>query len=230
MGAARPRRARRPGYSSRLRHRGRRLRLRGRTTACCTSRSSTGWATGSARRMLAGLAVGAYRHARRAGASLAGDPRRHRRAPWPATTTTSRSPPASSARSTSAPAGSSGPAPGHPPPLLLRGRKVVAELDCARRRSRSGSAPARPAVSTCDLEPGDAVLLYTDGVTDAHPPRGDLFGLDRLADLLEREAAGEQQPEELLRRLVQRAARPPGGRPARRRHAAAAALDRRVSR
>jgi serine phosphatase RsbU (regulator of sigma subunit) len=58
-------------------------------------------------------------------------------------------------------------------------------------------------VSTCDLEPGDDVLLYTDGVTDAHPERGDLFGIGRLADLLERAAASEQQPEELLRRLVQ---------------------------
>jgi serine phosphatase RsbU (regulator of sigma subunit) len=39
-------------------------------------------------------------------------------------------------------------------------------------------------------------------VTDAHPQHGDLFGLRRLADLLERAAASEQQPEELLRRLV----------------------------
>ena len=92
---------------------------------------------------------------------------------------------------------------GHPPPLLLRDRRVIRELECAATLP-FGLGGGTPVVSTCDLEPGDAVLFYTDGVTDAHPPRGDLFGLGRLADLLERAAASEQQPEELLRRrLVQ---------------------------
>jgi serine phosphatase RsbU (regulator of sigma subunit) len=46
------------------------------------------------------------------------------------------------------------------------------------------------------------VLLYTDGVIEARTADGELFGLDRLTDLLEREAASEQPPEEILRRLV----------------------------
>ena len=54
-----------------------------------------------------------------------------------------------------------------------------------------------------DLEPGDAVLLYTDGVIEARTPQGEFFGLERLTDLLEREAASGQPAEELLRRLVQ---------------------------
>ena len=45
-------------------------------------------------------------------------------------------------------------------------------------------------------------LLYTDGVVEARTPDGELFGLDRLADPLEREAAGGQPAEELQRRLV----------------------------
>ena len=53
-----------------------------------------------------------------------------------------------------------------------------------------------------DLEPGDAVLLYTDGVIEARTPAGELFGLERLADLAEREAASGQPAEELVRRLV----------------------------
>jgi len=53
-----------------------------------------------------------------------------------------------------------------------------------------------------ELEPDDAVLLYTDGVIEARTPDGQLFGLDRLADLLEREAASGQPPDEQLRRLV----------------------------
>ena len=90
---------------------------------------------------------------------------------------------------------------GHPPPLLLRDRTVIGELEGAATLP-FGLGGGTPEVSSSDLEPGDAVLLYTDGVTDAHQAHGDLFGLGRLADLLERTAASEQQPEELLRRLV----------------------------
>lgn len=90
---------------------------------------------------------------------------------------------------------------GHPRPLLLRDRKVVAELDSEVTVPfglGTGTAP----VTTADLEPGDTLLLYTDGVTDVRVAEGELFGLDRLIDLLEREAASETPPEELLRRLV----------------------------
>jgi hypothetical protein len=90
---------------------------------------------------------------------------------------------------------------GHPKPLLLRGRNVVAELDCGVTLP-FGLGTGAAAVNGCDLEPGDAVLFYTDGVTDAHTPDGELFGLGRLADLMEQQAAGEREPEELLRRVV----------------------------
>jgi Stage II sporulation protein E (SpoIIE) len=90
---------------------------------------------------------------------------------------------------------------GHPRPLLLRGRKVVGELssDPVLPFGLGDSAP-RPRIE--ELEPDDVVLLYTDGVTEARTADGELFGLDRLADLLEREAASGRTAEELLRRLV----------------------------
>jgi serine phosphatase RsbU (regulator of sigma subunit) len=53
-----------------------------------------------------------------------------------------------------------------------------------------------------ELEPDDMLLLYTDGVTEARTADGELFGLDRLTDLLEREAASGRTAEELLRRLA----------------------------
>jgi serine phosphatase RsbU (regulator of sigma subunit) len=90
---------------------------------------------------------------------------------------------------------------GHPPPLLLRGRKVVGELACDPALP-FGLGDDIPQQCENDLEPGDSVLLYTDGMTEARTPDGELFGLERLADLLEREAASEQPPEELVRRLV----------------------------
>ncbi len=150
--------------------------------------------------LLTGLAIGAYRHARRAGEPL----------------------PATHAAIDQALAGHYGDlsfatgiiarlgtssghlewsCAGHPPPLLLRGRKVVAELSSDPALPFGlGTAPPEP--SAIDLEPGDAVLCYTDGVIEARTPDGEFFGLQRLSDLAEREAASEQPAEELIRRLV----------------------------
>jgi serine phosphatase RsbU (regulator of sigma subunit) len=150
--------------------------------------------------LLADLAVGAYRHARRAGA------------PAQAVHTAIDEALASGyddlsfatgliGRLTAATGRLEWTCAGHPAPLLLRGRKVVAELEC-EATVPFGLGTGTPAVCSRDLEPDDAVLLYTDGVTEAHAPGGEWFGLDRLADLLERESAGTYQPEELLRRLV----------------------------
>jgi serine phosphatase RsbU (regulator of sigma subunit) len=90
---------------------------------------------------------------------------------------------------------------GHPPPLLLRERKVVAELGCEPALPFGLDSDA-PVVARYALQPGDAVLLYTDGVVEARTPDGEEFGLERLRDFLEREAAAEVPAEDLLRRLV----------------------------
>ncbi len=41
-----------------------------------------------------------------------------------------------------------------------------------------------PAVTVPPLEPGDLLLLVTDGIVEAHGPDGTLFGTDRLLDLV----------------------------------------------
>ena len=91
---------------------------------------------------------------------------------------------------------------GHPPPLLLRGGRLVKRLTILPRapmgmRLDSGSAE----VGEESLEPGDMVLLYTDGLTEARRPGGELFTVERLGEFIERQAAAGQAAPETLRRL-----------------------------
>ncbi|MEV4680486.1 PP2C family protein-serine/threonine phosphatase [Streptomyces kurssanovii] len=89
---------------------------------------------------------------------------------------------------------------GHPPPLLLRDGEVVA-LEVRRPAPPLGLTefvgPAFTA-ETFVFEPGDTLLLYTDGVIEARDQAGTFFPLaDRLAD-----CAG-RTPQALLDRLRQ---------------------------
>jgi hypothetical protein len=90
---------------------------------------------------------------------------------------------------------------GHPVPLLLRDRRVVGPLACDPSPP-FGLHGGLPYLQSTALEPGDSVLLYTDGVVEARTVEGSELGLERLVDLLEREAAAETPPEETLRRLI----------------------------
>ena len=51
------------------------------------------------------------------------------------------------------------------------------------------------------LEPGDAVLLYTDGVIEAKRTGHEDFGIDRLKEFLHTADAAGLGPAETLRRL-----------------------------
>jgi serine phosphatase RsbU (regulator of sigma subunit) len=89
---------------------------------------------------------------------------------------------------------------GHPPPALLRGGKVVRLLDGGRRLPL-GLDDASTEVAEEALEPGDRLLYYTDGVIEARDDQEELFGLERLVELIERHAASELATSEILRRL-----------------------------
>ena len=52
------------------------------------------------------------------------------------------------------------------------------------------------------LQPGDRVLFYTDGITEARASDGSFFGSDRLADLLVRASLENLPVQETVRHLA----------------------------
>jgi serine phosphatase RsbU (regulator of sigma subunit) len=90
---------------------------------------------------------------------------------------------------------------GHPLPLLVRGSRIVAELACE---------PALPfglglridEVGEWQLQPGDKLLFYSDGVVEARPERGEQFGLERLRDSIEQFSGAGLVASEVLRRVA----------------------------
>ena len=77
---------------------------------------------------------------------------------------------------------------GHPPPFVVRAGGDVELL--AATGTLLGFFPDIASQSApVELAPGDALVLFTDGVTEARLPDGSLFGLDGLGAAL-RQAAG----------------------------------------
>jgi serine/threonine protein phosphatase PrpC len=95
---------------------------------------------------------------------------------------------------------------GHHEPLLLREGKLVKTLSASPGLpfglGATGEQPPSYALGTEHLQPGDRLLFYTDGVTEARSPEGEFFGLDRLVDLLVRNFAGDLPAPETMRRVV----------------------------
>lgn len=77
---------------------------------------------------------------------------------------------------------------GHNPPLLARADGRIESLD-------RGGVPlgifsdSRHETGVVALGPGDALVLYTDGVVECAGPGGEHFGLDRLREAVERHRA-----------------------------------------
>lgn len=90
---------------------------------------------------------------------------------------------------------------GHPPPLLARRGKPTVEQP-VKPVVPIGLGGTTPHVNEVVLEPGDHLLLYTDGATESGPRGGERFGLERLADLLGRSLLDGLPLAETVRRLV----------------------------
>ncbi|WP_127501532.1 PP2C family protein-serine/threonine phosphatase [Actinoplanes solisilvae] len=60
-----------------------------------------------------------------------------------------------------------------------------------------------PAVVECQLQPGDTLVFYTDGITEARDAYGTLFGVDRLAEFFRSALRDGTPAPETMRRLIQ---------------------------
>jgi hypothetical protein len=91
---------------------------------------------------------------------------------------------------------------GHPPPVVIRSGRWVTSLDCEPAGPLGTGLGQVGTLCRWQLEPGDRILLYTDGIIEARDPRRQEFGLVRFVDfIIRRDADGLPVPE-TLRRLI----------------------------
>ncbi|MET7683366.1 PP2C family protein-serine/threonine phosphatase [Streptomyces sp. NPDC005423] len=91
---------------------------------------------------------------------------------------------------------------GHHRPLVIRGNRWTSHLDCPPAHPMGTGLGLECTPCQEQLEPGDRIVLYTDGIIEARGPGGDEFGLARFTDFIIRHHADGLPVPETLRRLV----------------------------
>ncbi|GIV96717.1 MAG: hypothetical protein KatS3mg057_1374 [Herpetosiphonaceae bacterium] len=86
-------------------------------------------------------------------------------------------------------------------PILVRGRQIRYLATPGERLPLGLGVERRYDELMIDLQPGDRVLFYTDGVLEAQNVSGELFGFERLEALLRRLNPGADAIERLRRDL-----------------------------
>jgi serine phosphatase RsbU (regulator of sigma subunit) len=89
---------------------------------------------------------------------------------------------------------------GHPPPLLIRDGRIVGQLESPTTLP-VGFGGATPIVSQVLLERGDRVLFFTDGLIEEHDEGGAEFGESRMMGVVERVEADRVPVQESVRRV-----------------------------
>jgi len=87
----------------------------------------------------------------------------------------------------------------HPPPLCYRAASGVFEELIGEGILLGLSEGTRYGEQEVQMSPGDVVVLYTDGITEAMNPSGELYGLERLKEVVA--AHGGGVPEELIQAI-----------------------------
>jgi hypothetical protein len=91
---------------------------------------------------------------------------------------------------------------GHHPPLLIRGNRGHTVLSSRPAHPMGTGLGLKATVCRERLEPGDRIVLYTDGITEARTAGGTEFGLERFTDFILRHHADGLPVPETLRRLT----------------------------
>ena len=99
---------------------------------------------------------------------------------------------------------------GHPAPLLIRDRRVAQALESPGTLP-VGFGGATPVISEHQLRRGDRVLFFTDGAFEEHQPGGQQFGMERLIDFVERSDQVGEGVQETVRGLSRALASARGG-------------------
>jgi hypothetical protein len=99
---------------------------------------------------------------------------------------------------------------GHPAPLLIRDHQVIQRLESP------GTLPVgfggdQPRISEQMLRRGDQVLFFTDGLIEEHKTGGEQFGEERLIDFVENAGRVSQGVQEMVRALSHALMRERGG-------------------
>jgi serine phosphatase RsbU (regulator of sigma subunit) len=77
----------------------------------------------------------------------------------------------------------------HPPPIVRRADGAVAEQQDLTNFPVGAMEDAEYQAETIQLQPGDVIALFSDGITEAMDARQDLFGVDRLKAAVSKPAA-----------------------------------------
>ncbi|WP_435841331.1 PP2C family protein-serine/threonine phosphatase [Streptomyces fagopyri] len=91
---------------------------------------------------------------------------------------------------------------GHQPPILIRDNRWSSHLRCPPAHPMGTGLGLSSPVCSEQLQRGDRIVLYTDGITEARRPGDSEFGLERFTEFLIRHHAEGLPVPETLRRLM----------------------------
>jgi sigma-B regulation protein RsbU (phosphoserine phosphatase) len=90
---------------------------------------------------------------------------------------------------------------GHNPPYRLSEDGTLHEFECATEPMMGVFEGQEYSDKEVALDPGDYLVLYTDGVTEAHAPDGHMFGEERFENLLHGHAS--ESPEKICKDVLE---------------------------